>query len=510
MSGARRWFVAVLFGALLVRLLLSVMLPVIGDEAYFYQWGVRPALGYWDHPPMVGWWIAAMLNVSHAPWSIRLPSTLLLAFVAIAVLALARRAGDDRAHLAAIGVVLTPPELLNVLITTDTPLVFFSLLSVLAYSRALQHNALRWYALSGALLGLAALSKYFAALLGFSYLVFALVSPRQEHRWRGLALAYLCATPFVLFNLAWNWQHCWANIMFNFFVRHDDAGIRWDRPALYLITLLYATSLVGAVQLLRTRGWFARLFDEARTRLLVICGLVPLLIFALLSSFKTIGLHWLFSFVPLLFAAAAFVLTRAQLLWNVKFLAAFSSLHLLFLAASALLPIETWSRVKAYDGIVMTVRAPAVVDQLRRFEPEFVIAAEGYSPAVVLAYALGRYVPVYGLGSSHARHDDILSDAGALAGKNLAIFRRTTPPPEEYVPFFESTETQTFALHGVTFYVVLGRGFRFDAYRDRVLRTVRDRYYQIPRYLPQGHCYYCARYFDDVQCPVRADQGARQ
>lgn len=502
MSSARGWFAAVIIGALLIRLILAIELPIIGDEAYFYQWGVHPALGYWDHPPMVGWWIAAMLNVSHAPWAIRLPSILLLAFVALVVLALARRAGGDRAFLAAMGVALTPPELLNVLITTDTPLVFFSLLSVLAYARALHNNAIGWYALAGALLGLAALSKYFAALLGFAYLVFALVSPRRERRGIGLLVTYGFALPFVLFNVAWNWQHCWANIMFNFIVRHDDAGVRWDRPLLFIVTVLYATSVVGVVQVLRTRGWFGRLFDEPGTRLLLVCGTVPLAIFALLSSFKTIGLHWLFSFVPLLFAAAAFVLTREQLLRNARFLAAFSVVHLLFLVAVAWLPIETWARLKAYDGIVMTVRASAVVAELRRFEPQFVIAAEGYSPSVTLAYALGRYVPVYGMGSSHARHDDILSDMQTLAGRNLAIFRRTPPPDEQYAPYFDRVETRTFALHGVTFHVVLGHGFRFEPYRDRVLRTIRDRYYQIPHFLPQGHCYFCARYFDSAQCPA--------
>jgi hypothetical protein len=24
-------------------------------EAFFYQWGVYPDWGYYDHPPMVGW-----------------------------------------------------------------------------------------------------------------------------------------------------------------------------------------------------------------------------------------------------------------------------------------------------------------------------------------------------------------------------------------------------------------------------------------------------------------------
>jgi hypothetical protein len=499
----RALFFAVLALALAVRIVLAARLPVTGDEAYFYQWGVAPDFGFWDHPPMVGWWIAAMLNLSHAPWSIRLPATLLLGAVALLTVHLARPAGEARAYLAGLAVMLTPPELLNVLITTDTPLVLFSLLSIAAYARALPGNAARWYALAGALLGLAALSKYFAALLGFAYLVFALASPRAEQRWRGLAIVYACALPFVLVNLAWNWQHCWANILFNFFTRHGDAGFAWHRPVLFVVTLVYATSLLALVQLARTRGWLRTLLATPHSRLLAICAGVPFALFALLSLAKTIGLHWLFSFVPIAFAAFAFVLTREQWTRSAIFLGALSALHLAALAAIAVLPIETWARLKAYDGIVMTAKAKEVIERLESSGSDFVLAAEGYSPAATLSYAAGRYIPVFGQGSSHARHDDLRFDMRTLAGRDIAIFRRTEPPKSDYEPYFERVQYTSFVLHGVTFHVVLGRGFRFAPYRDTVLAAVRDRIYQIPGFLPQGACFFCEKYFAAPSCPVR-------
>ena len=39
-------------------------LPFTGDEAYFLVWGQKPALGYYDHPPMVGWMLALLARVS--------------------------------------------------------------------------------------------------------------------------------------------------------------------------------------------------------------------------------------------------------------------------------------------------------------------------------------------------------------------------------------------------------------------------------------------------------------
>ena len=66
---------------------------------------------------------------------------------------------------------LAPISWLNVLITTDTPLMLWSFLSVWALVEAERSNRASLYALSGLLLGAAFLSKYFSALLGVAYLV---------------------------------------------------------------------------------------------------------------------------------------------------------------------------------------------------------------------------------------------------------------------------------------------------------------------------------------------------
>lgn len=66
-----------LLALVVFRLWFSVVLPMTGDEAYFVLWGEHPAGGYYDHPPMVGWWLTGLLAVGRAEWLLRLPVLLL-------------------------------------------------------------------------------------------------------------------------------------------------------------------------------------------------------------------------------------------------------------------------------------------------------------------------------------------------------------------------------------------------------------------------------------------------
>ena len=508
---------------LVFRLWLSSAFPVTGDEAYFIYWGANPDLGFYDHPPMVGWLLALLLKLSAAEWVLRLPATLAPAIIAAALYLALRRHDREKALLAAIAYLLVPINIWNVFVTTDTPLVLFSVFSMLAFAAALERNSARLYALSGALLGLAFLSKYFAVLLGLVYVAHVFASPRGERRWRGLALTLACALPFAAINLYWNWGHCWANLMFNLYNRHGDAGFSWKTPLLYGATLLYLLSPVALAQLARNRSLAAQRWGQPVFRLFVLACALPLAMFALLSAVKLIGLHWALSFVPFFYVVAAFLLSARQLRASVVFLGLLSLLHVSAVLASASLPLETWARSRIYDGIVFHFRIGEVVRELARYRGEFELAADGYSPAVTASYYLGRarqaagasegragdtpagalragYMFVFGTASSHARHDDILTDFRSLKGKNILVFRKNPPGEGEYAPFFRSVEVRRLQVSGATFHLVLGRGFDYEAYRDRVLAGLRERYYAIPRYLPAGACYFCERYFGASSC----------
>lgn len=499
----RAAFYVTLVLTLAFKFWLAIALPMTGDEAYFIYWGVYPDYGFYDHPPMVGWILALLLQLSRAEWVLRLPVIVLPALVAFAMLQYLRPVDENKAYLAALAFLLLPVNVWNVLITTDTPLVLFSFLSVLCFAAALRRESQMLYALSGAMLGLAFLSKYFALLMGFAYLVFVLIQPAGRRSWRGLATVVACALPFAAYNAWWNYEHCWANLMFNIYNRHDDAGWSLQKPLLYALSVLYMLSPVALYQLWLGRIALGPKLADPRARFFMLAWMAPLAVFALLSPVKEIGLHWLLSFVPFFFIAAALVLGAAQLKKSVVYLATFSVIHVAAIVGSSLLPIEVWKNSRLYDGIVFHVKTAELLQRLEPYAGQYEFSADGFSPAVTASYASGRYFFVFGTASSHGRHDDILTDFRTLADKNILVLRKNPPNPADYAPYFAQVEFRQFELHGVTFYLVLGQAFDYPSYREQVLRPLRERYYRIPSYLPLGHCYFCERYFPDEPCPTR-------
>ena len=501
MAAPRSWLFLLVFLTVVFKLVLSAVFPVTGDEAYFIHWGVEPALGYYDHPPMIGWWLALLTRISDAPWVLRLPATLLPAIMALSLYGVLRRFDEYKAAMAATGLLLVPIHVWNIFVTTDAPLVLFSFLSGLAYWRASrdEESSAGWYALTGAFLGLAFLSKYFAALLGMAYLAHVLISRRRD--WAGLAIIYAAALPSVALNLYWNYEHCWNNLMFNLYNRHEDAGWSWRSPALYALTLLYVLPAPALYALWKGGRWRGVSSNPTMLPFAVIAGF-PLLLFAALSLVRQVGLHWLLSFVPFFFAACALMLERRELRRTAIFAGVFSLLHIVAIGVAASLPLERWQGNRLYDGIVFHFRIVEVLKEIQKHEGEYEIAADGYSAAVTLSYYRGAYVFVFGEASSHARHDDIATDFRALAGKNILILRKTPPRDEDYRPYFASVEYRSFSIAGADFHMVMGRQFDYARYHDSVLALVRERYYRIPAYLPQGGCEFCARYFESA-CPVR-------
>jgi hypothetical protein len=469
---------------LLFRFWFAAILPMTGDEAYFILWGEHPAGGYYDHPPMVGWWLTGLLSISRAEWVLRLPAIFLPFVLAGAAWWMVRPYGRERAQLAAILVLLQPANVWNVLITTDTPVILFSVLSGMAYIAGLRKSALRWYVISALLLGAAFMSKYFAALLGAAYVAHIVFSRRDAQRWQALAILVLVAMPAPLYNLYWNSNHAWVNLLFNFINRNDDARLGWQTPLLYLLSIVYLVTPFAVVAAWRYRQKLAQIFSkslEARTALWL-AG-IPLLLFAALSLVKTIGLHWLLAFTPFVVIPFAVALPLAALKRMTFWLTGLALLHVSAIVVVAGLPVEVWKGSHQYDGIVLTVKSEELLAQMAPYATDYTYAMDGYSAAATLAYKAQQPVIVFGEGSYHARQDDFLTDWRNLDQKNILILTKSMPDMRLYTPYFSQTSVRQVNLHGAHFYFVLGQQFRYPAYRDTVLRRVREHYYRIPRWL---------------------------
>jgi hypothetical protein len=489
-------------------------MPITGDEAYFVDWGRHPDWGFYDHPPMVGWWLAAQLLLGDGLVWLRLSSILQPALLAAAVAwmlpRLAPGLAPERAWWVALLVLLAPVNVWNVFVTTDTPLIYFSVLAALAWLRATLDDHRGWYLAAGLMLAGAVLSKYFAALLGFAFLVHAL-SLRRPSAFVGLAIAYACTLPALALMAWWNAGHCWVNVMFNFLNRHRGAGLNAATPALYAVTLLYVLT-PPALWL----WWKTRAIKGPMSGLWLLAA-VPFALFALMSLAKTIGLHWLLGFVPLVLPWLALRLPEATLPKLGRFFVGFAALHVAAIATIALLPLETWKKNHLYDGIVLTFEADRLIERLQPFARDYAFASDGYSNAATLSFRSPQRFMVFGDGSYHARQDDFLTDWREHDGRNILILTKRRLPQgdflrgaagavagdaaaHDYSGYFHEVELKTIELRGVTFTAILGRGFKYAAYRDDVLARIKSRYYALPAWLPQKGCSFCDRHFPDTPC----------
>lgn len=486
----RAQFMAVLACVLALKTALAAWLPFSGDEAFFYQWGVYPDWGYSDHPPMVGWWLAVLRQISEHPLALRAATVLISAVIALGLVDMARRLLPESraasAWQAGTLYLLLPWTWLMVLVTTDTPLILFMALSAWCYLRADLSGRAGWYAAAGLCLGLAFLSKYFAVLLGLVFVVHVLGWRRD--RWWALLLGVVCALPAVAVNLAYNVTHGWPNILFNVVNRNEGAAWSLAHWLSYLGMLAYLLTPWLLWQGLRARA-------IVRVPALTLLWALPLLVFALVAMRRSVGLHWVLGFVPMFVLWAALRVPTQSLSRSVRWTMLLGVPHLALVAALVAAPLSWLEGSRWQEKLVFLRHADEIVRQLERDLPDgATLMARAYSPAAMLAFHHRVYVPVFGVGRHHARQDDQLVDFRAYQGQAVRIFDSRAPSVEDYTPYFDTVRVTPLPLRGQTYYVVDGVGFRFEPYRERVLAEAARRFHQVPAGLPVLGSPFCERY----------------
>ena len=183
------------------------------DELYFRM--LPPAWGYVDQPPLVPFLARTMAGVVDQAWALRLPATLATALSVVLVALLTRELGGQRGAqtLAAWGYAFSAlPLMLGHLLLTSTLDQAFWLAVVLAVLRALRGDA-RWWAVAGAVAGVATYSRLLVAVLGVGLAAGLLaLGPRQVLRTPGLWVGALVAGVVALPNLVFQSTHGWPQL----------------------------------------------------------------------------------------------------------------------------------------------------------------------------------------------------------------------------------------------------------------------------------------------------------
>ncbi len=500
---ATQWLTITLVVSLLIRIGVAYWIPLTGDEAYFITWGKHLDYGYYDHPPMVGWFLSLLLLFGDATVWLRLPGILMFSFMGIVIYRVLKNANidEDKAAIATILFLLTPLNLLSVLITTDTPLILWSFISAIYFYQAQKEDRLTKYLLAGVFLGLAFYSKFFAGLLGlayFFYVIFFVRGQRGLKPYAGIAVVLLGVAPFIILNLIWNYNNCWNNYLFNLVNRTSDAHFSLATIGIYLGLLAYLITppiIWYGFKVFRPESR-ANYLEILKQPIGIFLGLfiIPLLLFLLLSFVKSIGLHWLLSFYPFLFISVGFLFSKKQLISSLKFMVVFSLLHLAVLAFIVISAPGLFEKNEnTYKDVLYGLENTVILKKLAAYRNDYIFATDSYIESALLSYTSREHVIVLGYGSYHAREDDKLTDFRMLEGKNILLVSYTKDL--DYLhKFFVNVEIKPLKIEKATFYYALGQGFKYKEYRKLVIQNALDRYYRIPKWLPTGQCYMQSMY----------------
>ncbi|UPG71506.1 glycosyltransferase family 39 protein [Roseomonas gilardii subsp. gilardii] len=422
----------------LARLIAAATVPVSPDEAYYWVWSRALAPGYYDHPPMVAFWIrAGTLLLGDTPLGIRLlgPIGLLLATLALA------RAGNllfpDRRPGVVAASLFNATLLVNagaVLMTPDTPQIVFWCLTLWAVAEAHARGDGRWWFAVGLLAGCALLSKYTAAFLGIGLLLWLLLDARARvwlrdwRLWAGGVVAVLLFSPVLI----WNAQHGWAS----FAKQGGRAGLREGGFTFrYLGELIggqagLATPVIFALCVIGTAlavsAWVRR--RDSGAGLLVALTVPATAIFLWQATGSRVQGNWPAILYPTACLAAACLGPAWQRLRRPALALGLAISGLVLVqAAAAPLHLErrndpTLARLGGWD------RFAEAVEQARVAQGADFVASEEYGLASELALRLPRGVPVVAIGD---RWDLFTLPDGPVPVRGLLIrsTRRGEGPP---------------------------------------------------------------------------------
>ncbi len=223
---------------ILLRFALAATADLVGDEAYYWLWSTHLASGYYDHPPMVAYWIRAGTAIfGRTELGVRFIG--LLSAIAGSYLLFKTSFSLFRDRTAAwLCVIWMNATLLcsaaAIIATPDTPLALFTTAVLFGLAKLIETRQGAWWYAIGACLGLAFMSKYTAAMLLPALLLWMMASA-EGRRWFfrpepyiGAVIAILVIAPVVY----WNYAHDWAS-----FAKQVEHSIK-DKPANALLSVV--------------------------------------------------------------------------------------------------------------------------------------------------------------------------------------------------------------------------------------------------------------------------------
>lgn len=306
-------FAAVVF---LLRLIISPLFNLVPQEAYYWLYSEKLDIGYFDHPPMVAYSIRLFTEIfGDTEIGVRFGTMLFSVGSMYLLYKLASALYDQRTAFWAV-VFLNITLFFNIhsLTTTpDSPLLFFWLLTMWFFYKALHTKGYGYWILMGIATGLALFSKYSGIFLYGMVGLFLLVS--KDHRktlltpkpYLALIASFITFFPVIY----WNYANGWASFLFQSSTRAEGmrqlkvdyfgqliASQMYELTPLFFITFILLG--IKMYRALKEKASFDKVFIAVFSW--------PMIVFFFLVSFTSlVKMNWILPAYLILLAEFAWV-----------------------------------------------------------------------------------------------------------------------------------------------------------------------------------------------------------
>jgi len=295
---------------LLFKVFLSAALELHPDEAYYWLWARHLALGYYDHSPMVAYFIKLTTLFSDGEFFVRFSSLIVTVVLSVFVWKFAKRLFGETVASASVISVNTLPLMMvaSVIITPDTPVFLFYSLSVYFLYRLSETGEIKYWYITGLFFGLSMLSKY-TAVLFLPCLLIYMIAAKKLCWFKSVHFYMMFLTSFIVFLpvVIWNSQNGW--ISFTYQLNHGLYNQKLNFG--YIFEYLGAQCLVAG-PFIFISGLFAAFkayVSKDHKKIFLASFSIPVILFFIFTALKRLpGANW-----PA-FAYFAFCIMAAQYL----------------------------------------------------------------------------------------------------------------------------------------------------------------------------------------------------
>ncbi|TDT69108.1 undecaprenyl-diphosphatase [Hypnocyclicus thermotrophus] len=289
----------------IIRLIWGTVLNLTDDEAYYWMWSNHLGISYYDHPPMIAYFIKIFtLIFGNNNFAVRLPANIGILIVSLLIYKISIYLFYDkkRAFWSVILFNIIPLfALAGIMSLPDTPLLIFYTLSLYIFIKIIKEKKEKYWYLLGIVVGLGLISKYNMFMV-YPAIFFYLIFDKEERFWftkkevyLGFVLSLLLFLPVII----WNIQHDF--ISFSFHLVERQKKVYKFRPYLFSQFLFGQIAIVSPIIFVGLFKESIKNFNKKYVKLLIFYALPLVAIFTISSFSNPSKVHWLATaYIPLL------------------------------------------------------------------------------------------------------------------------------------------------------------------------------------------------------------------